>query len=406
MTPTLNYYNNIQNMNVVSGITSTKWFNLVKESKYSERITAARNGELDYNQTKRELPCITYNFLFYKYKKDANIISGTGLMYIDIDNPLFDVKLLDLTKVFAYHRSFGGSGYAIIIRVEGLTKDNFKTNYLNICDNLNLSSYIDINAIKASQFNVLSFDTNLFVNADSFVFNAINNLTPTSIVITREEKAYTKDVGVRPEYSTIRFNNLDEIDITGDYIVDWEGIEWVNCFIPMKRFINGRNGFLLSYTNNLVWLNPSINEAKLISILKKVSTLAFVEQVPEKDLYKVINSILKYKKDGSLKPIINTKPRKIIFNHTSKLTKDEKLSICSQELAKKRIGESRDKITSILEDWDFVTLGVITQEKIWKNTFIKVSKNTVEKYGKEFKEYITALNNDYNRNKHETQISN
>lgn len=128
----INVYQNLKNPNVESTITVENWLNMIQSSEHSELIRVARmypKGSVQYNAIKSTLPCVTYNFLFDCYKKNSNIISSTGLLYVDIDGVDFDINMLDKTKIFAYYKSFGGNGFGILIKVNGLTIDNFTNTY-------------------------------------------------------------------------------------------------------------------------------------------------------------------------------------------------------------------------------------------------------------------------------------
>lgn len=389
----INWYNSIKQPQVVGTISVNTWLEKIKDSAYREKILLARKGELDYNQTKTSLPCVTYNFLFNRYKKDENIKSATGLLYIDIDKDDFDINLLDKSRIFAYYRSFGGLGYSIIVQVANLSAENFKSTYLNVVAELGLSDFVDTQAIKATQFNVLSFDPDVFVNPNSFVFLSVNNLAPQSVVNKGEEKkAYTIERGAKcsSSSSSIRFDNLDSITVTGDYIVNWEGYDYIKCFIPMKKVTVRRNDFLLSYCNNLVYLNPNINPEKAVQVLDNVNQFACAVPVDENHIRRVVNAIFKYQQGGRLEPIYFNKQRKIVFNKKSKLTKEEKLDICRIEIAQKKTSDSKQKLYEILEQWDFNQQGKITQRKVYQN--YSISKKTVEKYWSEFKDFVNQIN--------------
>lgn len=392
----INTYGCIKNPNVISSISINNWFKSISNSDYSETILKARNGELDYNKTKESLPCVTYNFLFDSYKKDKNIISSTGFLYIDIDNNSFNVKNLDLNKVFAYYKSFGGNGYAIIVKVDGLNLANFNLTYANITEDLGIDKYVDKQAIKATQFNVLSYDKNIYINENSYSYTAVNINTPQSYVIEKKERAYTLEWGENYiKRDKIRFDNIDEIEIPEgeDYIVDWEGIEVIKCWIPIHKKDYNRNNLLLAYCNNLLWLNPNITREKAFEILIKVNQIAFYEPVDNSQLNRVLNSVFNYLKEGTLEPIYFNKKRKIIFDSKCRLSGDDKRSIVISELAKMKSENSRQKLYEIIEDWDFKKYGKITQAQVYKN--FSISSKTVEKYWKEFKEYIKELNEDY-----------
>lgn len=391
----INTYEKLGNPTIKSTISVNDWFDLISNSEYSETITLARHGKLDYNAIKRSLPCVTYNFLYDNNKNDDNIISSTGLMYIDIDNSEFNIDLIDTSKVFAYYKSFGGKGYAIIVKVNGLTKFNFKSTYIGVINQLGLLDFADKNAIKASQFNVLSFDANIFVNSNPFIFNTIEN-TPKPSVIEKKEQHIQRAWGYKS--NSIRFDDIDRIEIEGDYIVNWEGYENIKCFIPMKKFKAGsRNNFLLGYCNNFVYLNPNLNIQAVNQIINRVNIVACEPPVSISQVNRVVNSIFNYKKDGTLSPHYFRKKRKIVFSKNCSLTPLEKLKLCGSEWNKKQIEDSKKKLYHIIESWDFDAYGKIIQSKIYKNHTI--SKNTVEKYYKHFKSYIATLNNTFKVNK-------
>jgi len=397
--PTVNVYDRFSMPNVVSTYSIDNWFKKIKFSEHANVIMQVRDGKKDKNVIKQTLPCITYNFLYDKYKEDKNIISPTGLMYIDIDNEKFDINELDLNKVYACYKSLGGKGYAIIIRVDDLSLSNFKSTYLHITDQLGLNEFIDRNAIKASQFNVLSYDEDIFINKDSFVFSSLD-VAPPSIVIKKKNKttAYTTERVAELEFKQIRYDDLNEIKIEADYIVNWDGYDIIKCFIPIKKITKNRNNVLLSYLNNFVYLNPHISEERALKTLKNINEIACLLPVEDNQLNRIVKSIFTYKKNGKLKPIYFKKKRKIVFDKKCKLTKEEKFGICRIENANKKTNDSKQKLYSIIETWNFIENDVITQRKIISNH--PISKKTVEKYWKEFKDFVTQLNDIFqNENK-------
>jgi hypothetical protein len=66
------------------------------------------------------------------------------------------------------------------------------------------------------------------------------------------------------------------------------------------------------------------------------------------------------------------------------------MEVCRDELCKRWSDISTSKLYSIIEAWDFEKMGLISQPKIYNNHGI--SKKTVEKYWKHFKEYVAELN--------------
>lgn len=397
----INTYQGITKPTVTSTISVEDWLSQIKQSQHSNLILKARNDESIYDKIKFSMPCVTYNFLFNGYKKNTNIISSTGIMYLDIDNPLFNIDWVDLTKVYAYYRSFGGHGFAILVKVNNLSVDNFSSTYEHVASELGISEYVDLQAAKASQFNVLSFDENLYLNEEAIEFDAVENsnitIAPRSIVLGKRKETYT--TGERAAtYTPLRFSNIDEIPIQGEYVVNWDGYDIVKCFIPMKkRKLNQRNSFLLSYCNNLVWLNKEVKRENVYQILSSINQFACEIPVDNKQLFRVLDSVFGYLEDGTLEPKLFWKQRKIVFHQSSKLTRDEKLEICRSEFAIRQKDLSTKKLYAILENWDFQLKGEISQRKIYKDKSNHIGKNTVEKYWNEFKDWVAEQNKGFNK---------
>ncbi|MVN92030.1 BT4734/BF3469 family protein [Mucilaginibacter aquatilis] len=396
----LNVYDNIFSPKVQNFTTATEWFNLVKDSNFKEEINAARQfskGHNIYEFVKRSVPAVTYNFTYHDSKKDCNCTSATGLLYIDVDNNHEIVSTLDKSKIYSLYKSFGGKGYSIVVKVNGLTLVNYTSTYNNICAQLGLTKYFDPGARKATQANVLSYDPEIFINESSYTFDSILDLNPTpSIVIKKEKKAYTVDRGVDiSDKERIRFDNIDDFQIDGEMLIDWNGLDIINCWLPIYKKNSNRNNTLLAYTNNLIWLNPHLSKQTARKIVGNANQIMFTNPVDADHLTRIINSVFEYKINGSLAPILNWNKRKIIFKKSSTLSKDEKLKICRDELAKKRTEDSLHKMYAILENWQFSTYGKITQSTVYKN--FNISKKTVEKYWLHFKDFVKELNNGYHQ---------
>jgi hypothetical protein len=401
----LNLYNNVSSPSVVKDVSVGDWFSMIKGSDYSDLIMGARSGELDYEKVKSsQMPCVTYNFLYDSYKKDSNIISPTGLIYFDIDDPSFNPDSVDKSKVYAMYRSFGGLGWAIIVKVDGLTKENFAYNYTLIAKNIGAEGFVDINARKASQFSILSFDKDIYVNDNTITFVAEQTKhTPKPFPIHIKSGILRGLGGVAkpnvlcedmdPTDIPLRFDNLGDIEFEGDFTANWDGYDWVKCWIPMKKTLSNRNSTLLSYCNNLVWLNPHITKERTIRIMYSVNEIAFVEPLNKKKVLGIVDSIFTYLSEGSLRPLVNNKKRKIVFKKKSDLTADDKRSIVLALCTEKRVKDTREKIYSILENWDFEKYGRVSSLKVYNN--FPISKNTVEKYWKEFKGYAGTLNESF-----------
>lgn len=382
----INTYQNFTNPSVVETIPIRIWLNNITSSTYSEKILYARHHPEEYDIIKKNLPCVTYNFRYRDYKQTDNTIQSTGVIYIDIDNPSFDITVLDKNKILSYYHSFGGHGYAILVKVSGVTIQNFSSTYSHIVQDLGIEEYVDRQAAKATQFNVLSYDSNLFINETSYTYTGIP--APLSMVYNKKN-TYTID-GVAK--SNIRFDNLNEIEVNGDYVMNWEGFDYIRCFIPVNKVKKGyRNQSLITYCNNLVYLNPLITYDRVFKIMNAVNERMCDIPLEESQIHSIIKSMFKYLGNGTLTPKYHNKKRKIVFNQNSSLTKDEKLDICRKEIAQHRRDKSMEKLYQIIENWDYDKYGKITQRAVFLNH--PISKKTVGKYWYEVKEFVSKMNN-------------
>lgn len=398
----INLYENLTKPFVLNNIEVKNWFDLIHHSDYTTQIITARINPRTLEELKKVLPCVTYNFLYKSYKKDTNRLGSTGIIFIDIDYPNFDISKLDKTCILGYYRSLSGRGYHILVRVDGVTPDNFKATYKYVCNELGISHLKDDRAIKHSQFSVLSYDTDVYYNENAKSYMAVS---PSSVISISDKNCIpiVSNIKERTTYTyegdtKIRFDNLDEINIPlGErYVTNWNGYEQVKCWLPIYKLKDGRKRFLLSYTTNFVWLNPTLDYEKYIMILDNVNQTAFQAALPLKRIYSTLNTVLKQQKDGNLKPINYWNKRKIVFNTKMKFEKDEKRDIVLKELANQKTNQSIDKLRIVIQNWDN-RLGKLTARNIFKasqENFIqyKFSYKTICKYYKYFKEDINQKN--------------
>ncbi|WP_339789216.1 BT4734/BF3469 family protein [uncultured Imperialibacter sp.] len=407
----VNLYSNITKPTVTNSINVLSWFSKIKSSTRSEAIKSARQNN-STKKLKSDLPCITFNFLFDGYKKDSNIISSTGLLYIDIDTPNFDISCLDTSKVFAYYRSISGKGWAIIVRVEGLTKENFKPTYISVCEELGIIESIDTNVIKPTQFSVLSFDPEIFYNPDSYVFaptpideRRILPLLP--LMREREEETYKKGVGAKSvidefissveennkQIRKSRFNNKDEFEFNGEeFIFDFDkGFEIVQTYVKDGKYSdNSKNDFLIGYVKNRCYLDPSLSKHDLYNIANYYSKKLCYNPAGPDHLHRVVNSIWKEKEAGTLKPITTNK--KILFNPESTLSVDQKKKIAYSVCNTVSSNAAQDRIYKFIQDYNF-NEGKITQRLLIKH---KVgAKKTIEKHWHLVKDWVTERNHSF-----------
>ncbi|MEJ5962794.1 BT4734/BF3469 family protein [Pedobacter immunditicola] len=408
MTTYLNTYANVFSPNITSSITSTDWLNLIRGSSiHLDTITEARKYKLlykdtgnefiktEYDKIKETLPAITWNGLFSEKKCNQNFISGTGLMYIDIDSTDFKIESLDLNKIYSYYQSIGGLGYSLLVRVDGITLDNFKSTYNYITNDLGLECD-DTNAVKPTQYSILSYDPNLYINEDSFIYSTIepeintnNSFCTKGHIISQKKEEHNVTVGTKSE---IRFNNVNDFDFEGkEYIENWnEGLSYVECNQPFKPLGDGRKRYMLNYIRNYVWLNPNAQLYQIINSALAVNISLSIDPLPRIIIEQQVTSILKQKNVGKLVPKI--KKRRIIFNPKSLLSSDEKQKLRAKSQSQYYTNAATTKIYEVIEDWNFEFNGKITIRSVAQATGL--APNTVSKYWAQVKEYARGLNED------------
>ena len=335
-----------------------------------------------------KLPTFRFNFKFNGKASNANIIEPTGLIYLDVDG---DTQI-DTTNpyIFASWKSLSETGLGILVKVDGLTKDTFKDNYIAISDLLGLK--VDINACKATQQTVLSFDNNLYENKNSITFQAINQKVSSSIIKEKREGCIElNDTFLKS--NKLRFNNIDDyfIDNEDEYILFKNKEKICMPFIPLLIEEGKRNSTVFSIISQYALLNPSVGNEFLKACSDKIN-LYCTPRISESELTHIIKRVLKKREENTLVANFN-KERRIIFNPNTKLTAKEKQKTTAVLMGKFKTDRTQQTINDAIEDWDFEIEGIITQIKIASK--IGMSVPTIKRNWNPFKAFVCDLNNGF-----------
>lgn len=342
-------------------------------------------GDIDsYNHIKRNLPCVTFNFEYEKWKKDKNIVRATGFIYIDVDNSIE----LDLKHplIYASWKSLSGKGRGVLVKTRQLNHNNFNYTYNSICSILGIKG--DSNARKLSQFTILSYDPDIYINRKSIEWNCAKEFkkSPNSKRIKKKKKVTSK-LG---ENNNLKYDDIHLIDFeSADYIFfPQEKGSVSKAWIPEKISNGKRNSTITAIAIQLKALNPEWSSSGFKKFVLKLNSSRCETPLPIKEVLSIVKSVEKMK-NITPKPNIE---RRIIFNPKSKLSKSEKIKISN-----KLIGEVRQKNTIVelknaVMNWDFSRQGKITQIKL----ALQTNKNikTVERYYAELKPTIQKLNSE------------
>ena len=379
-----------------------QWVNKIKspEKSLKNKIDLIRSKQLDKQQEKYNLPAVCYNFVFSTKRTEESIVSPTGLLFIDLDKNLEDLNIDNINKdrVFMLYKSLSGQGYHLVVRVNNLSLESFKTTLDFVIYDLGIKDFCDKGAMKYNQLSFYSYDENIFYNQNSFIYSEVKNIIENKMYPTL--RIQSKQQHIFEEWGTklnLRFNNIDEQRIDGMYKVDWNNIDIIEAKLPIKRVMEGKRSVILfSYATNLLYLNQHLSFDSFNKHIQNVNNIITKNPLPQQEVFKICKSIYDYLLKGSLRPIKSKKKRSIIFKQNSGLKKDDKMEIVRDLLSKKKKNESLNKIYYILEEWDFEKYGKISIRKISDN--FPISKKTIAKYYPEFKNYIQELNKEFKNN--------
>jgi hypothetical protein len=400
----INYYQCVtSSSNVLGSIEIQDYLNKIKQGDENlGNIEEARNyyndDDAKYAHIKRNLlPCYSLNFTFNQFRRNTNTIDSTGYIYIDIDGSIninFSNPLL-----YASWISLSGQGRGALVKVNNLNSDNFSFNYELISKELGVES--DNGAKKLSQLNVLSYDPNIHINKDSITWEA-KYLSSDKVKKTH----YSGKIKSNPIIDNVLgsfiepiiYDNLNElienVEFNGNVIYDYvTKVDYSRVKIPWNGIpIGKRNSILTGLAYQFRAFNQNIEKLHLFRFINKVNREKCYEPLPVSEVDAIVESIMKIE---DILPIENA-TRRFVFNPDYDLTIAEKRQEVMKVLNSDRIQNSKLKIESAIEDWDFVIDGKITQNGIAIKTFMNIK--TVKKYYPLYKTDIQMLNKKYTNN--------
>lgn len=391
-------YKNVRSSEVERILNIAEVFKIIKEGdSVLKHIKYARSfirGSEDYDSIKTNLiPTFRFNFLFNNKASNKNITEPTGLIFIDVDNTK---EISDSDFIFAKWKSISSQGFSILVKVDGLSLENFNDSYESISSLLKLDS--DVGARKPTQQTVQSYDPNIYINYNSKIFNCLEvKKVPIAIKQKKEKECLTRNDTFLQKFQKIkiRYNNIGDYFIDNDlkYIVFREEKKKLCIpYIPNRVETGNRNRCLFIYLSQIVALNLNINKAYIKVLADSVNLNVIKPKLADGEIHKIINSIFQIKESNELKLFYN-RERRIIFNPSHKLNFKEKMDIVNKELGNMATEKTLEKIYTCIEEWDFKSYGKITQSKIADLVALNVS--TIKRHWSNFKSYVKGLNNDY-----------
>ncbi|MBK9318171.1 MAG: hypothetical protein IPM91_04620 [Bacteroidetes bacterium] len=127
-----------------------------------------------------------------------------------------------------------------------------------------------MNAIKKTQYTVLSYDPNIIFNPNSFVFTVTENPSFSSNMYPSQNLTLN-DRKIAPDQPRITFrmtNASDFVDPNELYQVFPDGLETSKIIIPRNTPKGMRTKTLMAIANQVVSLNQHLERPKALSIIR------------------------------------------------------------------------------------------------------------------------------------------
>lgn len=359
-------------------------------------------GSIDYQKIKKyQLPAISINFNFSDgYIVGKNVAESTGYLYIDVDGKTEQDLEINTAYVCAYWRSLSNTGLTLVVKVDGLTPDNFKIATQEIANLLRIP--FDNKAVSIDRLTVLSYDPNAYYNENVEVFTVAELISEQSAKLSSTDSIDFRDtiikdkplIGIqRGGKIRVKYNNLDETIQGMDIIYDDRGIydcgqdkvRYHSAFIPKRVKEGNREKVLGLYAKRLLFLNPDLDKKTLSKMIFYANMVNLMTPLENNEVWGIIDKAFN-KRDYP-----RTNKTKRFFFQDVTLTAVEKsrkcLEIINQE-KRERTQEKKNIISELFCNWNCHENGKITPKKIMELTGLK--KTMVYNY---FKENINSVPN-------------
>tara|TARA_R110002096_G_scaffold44354_8_gene119256 strand:- start:1892 stop:3100 length:1209 start_codon:yes stop_codon:yes gene_type:complete len=358
----------------------------VKSLIEKARYYYSKGGTSEYDKIKFLLPCHTLNFSFQATKSNDTIKKPTGFIYLDMD----DCTEIDFTNplIFASWLSLSRTGRGVLVKVSGLNRNNFKSTYEAIANELNVK--VDNYANKPTQFCVHSYDEGVYINNDSITYQAIevNINPPHSVSIKRKRKGAT-ELGCS---TNLVYDNIEDYDFKGKQFIFFEEQKEImsKAFLPPTILPKSRNSKLSAYAFQMKALNPYLTFERLFKLVLKANYSRCCKPLEEKEIKNIVEKVMGQEE---ITPLLNY-PRRILFSEDCKMTANEKRAITNKLNGKRRTQNTMKKIENCLINWDKEKQGNVTQKKLAEATGLSIK--TIERHYKDFLGYRETINSTLN----------
>jgi len=175
-------YKDVEVLSLLEVIDSNKLIKTTEKAR--ELIDTYGRKSTQYADYKKKLPCVTWSSKFNTIRKEEDLESLSGLIYLDFDEQYVEPD----EYTYAQWYSLSGTGIGRLVKVDGLTKTNFKST----CESLHEKYPTCDNLKDYARLNILSH-SNLYFNENSKSYKAVERkieLRPNIITIDTNSNNY------------------------------------------------------------------------------------------------------------------------------------------------------------------------------------------------------------------------
>lgn len=398
----ISVYQNSKSYNPIGEVPISEIFDKIKNGGYETPVINTlrlyEKGSEIYDSLKNNsLPTYRFNFSTVGPASNANLGNPTGLIYLDVDS--ID-SISNNSYVYASWKSPSKTGYAVLVKVDGLSLSNFKSSYDYVGSLLGVIP--DPCARKAIQQTCLSYDPNIYINQDSVTID-LSNLTKDNKkgIIPSKLLKEKKDIGRNDTFfgKSVRFSNIDDY-FTGqfkdaEYRVFKDKVDVCNPIMPKDTPIGKRHTLFYTYMTQVAVLNYMNISKNYMNILATSVNKGLENPMDELEVKAISDSVYAQMKEGKLKIFYNEK-RRILFNPSLNMGRVGKMGIVNREIGKLRTESTLNSIYSVIENWDFNIDKKITIKLVSK--YSGKSQVTVKRHWKNFKNFVAELNRESKNN--------
>ena len=314
-----------------------------------DNLRSHPKGTEKFKRIKELLPCIAWNFETLGGRKTGDATESTGFMYFDIDGE----TELDINPdyVFASWKSISQTGFGVLVRVSGITLDNFKVCYRDVAQGLGIK--YDKGTDDLLRLNILSYDPDLYYNPNSEIIDYSHFSSDESFSEETAEKRLPISHLLKEESGNwsdaklpLRMCNLEERMSQITLVFDENGVcdlktnklTYTEVYVPREIHEPGRHYQLSAIAIKLFALNPSAGLKQVLSFMEAINRQVCKPCKTDAQIYSIVQSV--YDRRDTLFLAAN-KTKRFFFNNPD-LDAMARRSLMMKYINKER-GENRQK---------------------------------------------------------------